>query len=152
MKRTRYDQDHQASTLQVPFPIKAMIISPSPSPRDSLEPDDEPVIHPLEYRPPPLNQIPASQHAQYSEIPTEHELQEFVAIKNPLPSDAVPAAFRKSAAVRLICLHAVKASIFHNHTDDDCNRRITEDLDILDAAGLLPTNPSPDRTMVTAKR
>jgi hypothetical protein len=84
MKRTRYDQDHQALTLQVPFPIKAMIISPSPSLRDSLEPDEEPVIYPLEHRPPPLNQIPASQHAQYSEIPTEQELQEFVATPFPL--------------------------------------------------------------------
>jgi hypothetical protein len=122
-----------------------------PSPRNSLEPDDKPVIHLLEHQPPPLNQIPASQHAQYSEIPTEEELQEFVAIKNLLPSDAVPAAFHESAAVCLIYLHAVKASIFHNHTDNDCNCQITEDLDILDAAGILPTNPAPARTLVTAK-
>jgi hypothetical protein len=94
MKRIRYVQDHQASTSQVPFLIKTMIIIPSP--RNSGEPDDKIVIHPLEHGPPPLNQIPASQHAQYSEIPTEVELQEFTAIKNltqSRPDSVIPLPF-----------------------------------------------------------
>jgi len=124
----------------------------APGLHNSPEPDDDLFLYPLEHQPPPVNQIRVPEDAQFSEIPTEQELEEFHAIKKLLPSDSVPPAFRESAAVRLIYLHAVKASIFHNHTDDDCNRRITEDLDILDAAGILPTNPAPARTLVTAKR
>src|SRR5882762_364235 len=122
------------------------------SPHDSPEPDDDPVIYPSEHQLPALDPIAAAQYPQPSEIPSDQELEEFSAIKKLLPSDSVPAAFRESAAIRLIYLHAVKASIFHNHTDDDCTQRITEDLDILDAAVILPTNPAPARTLVTAKR
>jgi hypothetical protein len=123
-----------------------------PSPRNSPELDDDSVIHPSEHQLPALHQIATPQYPQPSEIPSDQELEEFSAIKKLLPSDSIPAAFRESAAVRLIYLHAVKASIFHNHTNDNCTRRITEDLDILDAAGILPTNPAPARTLVTAKR
>jgi hypothetical protein len=117
----------------------------APGLHNSPEPDDDLFLYPLEHQPPPVNQIRVPEDAQFLEIPTEQELEEFHAIKKLLPSDSVPPAFRESAAVHLIYLHAVKVSIFHNHTDDDCNPRITED--ILDAAGILPTNPAPAQTL-----
>ena len=80
------------------------------------------------------------------------ELAEFAQVSKSLPSTAVPSAFNESAPVRLIYLHAVKNSIFHNHTEDDCTRQINESLDVLEVAGLLPLHPIPARTLVTAKR
>ena len=79
------------------------------------------------------------------------ELAQFVQVSKSLPYTAVPSAFNEFASVRLIYLHAVKNSIFHNHTEDDCTHQINKGLDVLEVAGLLPLYPIPAQTLVTAK-
>lgn len=72
-------------------------------------------------------------------------------LRNDPPSVDIP-AFKEQSYIRLAYLHAVMSNVYGNCTWERATQQLNGALDVLLAAGQLPMQPTPVRTLASARR